>query len=61
MREDGRILMLQHAGESHWRPPAGYSDLGENVAQTAVREVWEETELRIKPLRINCGSFQLAL
>ena len=51
-REDGRILMLQHVGESSWRPPAGFSDLGENVAQTAVREVWEETGLSIKPLSI---------
>lgn len=51
-RQDGRILMLQHAGESHWRHPAGYSELGENVAQTAVREVWEETRLHIKPQSI---------
>ncbi len=51
-REDGRILMLQHVGESGWRAPAGFCDLGENVAQTAVREVWEETRLRIEPLSI---------
>lgn len=51
-RDDGRILMLQHVGESGWRPPAGFSDLGENVAQTAVREVWEETGLHIKPVSI---------
>jgi len=51
-RDDGRILMLQHVGESGWRAPAGFCDLGENVAQTAVREVWEETGLQIKPLSI---------
>lgn len=52
MREDGYILMLQHKYESAWRPPAGFSDLGENVAQTVVREVWEETRLQIIPERI---------
>ncbi len=51
-RGDGRILMLQHKDETTWRPPAGFSDLGENVAQTAVREVWEETGLLIQPERI---------
>ncbi len=51
-REDGRILMLQHIGEKGWRPPAGFSDIGENVAQTAVREVLEETGLHVEPLSI---------
>ena len=51
-REDGRILMLQHVGESGWRPPAGFCDLGENIAQTAVREVLEETGLQIEPQSI---------
>jgi len=52
VREDGRILMLQHMNESAWRPPSGFCDLGENVAQTAVREVREETGLDIQPERI---------
>jgi ADP-ribose pyrophosphatase YjhB (NUDIX family) len=52
IREDERILMLQHAGELFWRPPAGFCDLGENVAQTAVREVQEETGYQIWPERI---------
>ena len=51
-RDDGRILMLQHVGESGWRAPAGFCDLGENVAQTAVRKVWKETTLQIKPVSI---------
>lgn len=50
--EDSRILMLQHKNETAWRPPAGFSDLGENLAGTAVREVWEETGLHIQPERI---------
>lgn len=51
-REDGRILMLQHVAESGWRAPAGFCDLGENAAQTAVREIWEETGLHIEPRTI---------
>ena len=50
--DDGRILMLQHKHETAWRPPAGFCNLGENVAQTAVREVWEETGLIIQPERL---------
>ena len=51
-REDGRVLMLQHVNEDYWRLPAGYCELGENAAQTAVREMWEELRLRIDVQRI---------
>ena len=47
-REDGKLLMLQHVGEEHWRVPSGFCELGENAAQTAVREIWEELALRIE-------------
>ncbi len=51
-RDDGRILMLQHAAEDDWRPPAGFCHLGENVAHTAVRVLQEKTGLRNEPERI---------
>jgi 8-oxo-dGTP pyrophosphatase MutT (NUDIX family) len=51
-REDGKLLMLQHVGEAYWRIPSGFCDLGENAAQTAVREAWEELGLHIIPDRI---------
>ena len=51
-REDGKLLMLQHVGEEQWRIPSGFCDLGENAAQTAVREAWEELGLQIVPDRI---------
>lgn len=50
--EDDKLLMLQHVGEEHWRIPSGFCDLGENAAQTAVREVWEELSLNIEPDRL---------
>lgn len=51
-REDGRFLMIQRADNGVWVFPAGYSDLGENAAQTAVRETLEETGYHIEPERI---------
>lgn len=51
-RDDGRLLLLRRVGETFWHFPAGYSNLGENVAATAVRELREETGLAIMPQRI---------
>jgi len=39
---DGRVLGLRSKSETCWRLPAGFARLGENVAKTAVRRVWEE-------------------
>lgn len=47
MREDSRILAVQRQDNGAWVFPSGYCDLGENVAQTAVRETQEETGLEI--------------
>ena len=44
---DGRILTIQRQDNKVWALPAGFSDLGENVAQTAVRETFEETGYQI--------------
>lgn len=49
---DGRLLFLQRSEDGYWAFPAGFSDLGENVAHTAVRETLEETGLHIRPERI---------
>lgn len=52
LEEGGRILLLQHQDQTGWRLPAGFSELGENAAQTMVREVWEETRLEVVPERL---------
>jgi 8-oxo-dGTP pyrophosphatase MutT (NUDIX family) len=50
--EQGRIL-LQHRAEDHtWGLPAGAIDPGEAPAQALIREVWEETGLKVVPERI---------
>lgn len=51
-RDDGRLLLIQRQEDGYWAFPAGFSDLGENVAHTAVRETLEETGLYIRPARI---------
>jgi ADP-ribose pyrophosphatase YjhB (NUDIX family) len=50
--ENGRFLMIQRQDNGHWSLPGGFSDLGENVAHTAVRETLEETGYSITPQRI---------
>ncbi len=52
MRDDGRLLMTKRADNGAWVFPAGYCDLGENAAHTAVREVREETGYEIALERI---------
>ncbi len=52
VREDGRILMVRRQDNGNWTFPAGYSDLGENVAHTAVRETLEETGYHTEPSRL---------
>ncbi|HEX6385968.1 MAG TPA: NUDIX domain-containing protein [Anaerolineae bacterium] len=53
VRDDGRILLIQRNDhERHWAFPAGFCDLGENVAHTAVRETLEETGLQVELERI---------
>jgi len=50
---DGRILALQRQNTGYmdglWCPPAGGVDLGESVAQCAVRECAEEVGVSIDP------------
>ena len=52
VREDGRLLMVQRTDTNEWVFPGGYMHLGENVAQTAVRETEEESGLQVIPERI---------
>lgn len=53
IRDDaGRVLLVRRADNGQWMLPAGYMDLGESVAETAVREVREETGLSIEPVRL---------
>lgn len=45
--ERGRLLVVKEHGKSSiWKMPGGYSNLGEDWGDAAVRETWEETGVR---------------
>ncbi len=46
-----RILLLRRADEDIWCLPKGTVEMGESLEETAVREVREETGLRVRLLR----------
>ncbi|XP_043087223.1 nucleoside diphosphate-linked moiety X motif 6 [Puntigrus tetrazona] len=45
---NGKVLVVQDRNKTKnaWKFPGGLSDLGENIGETAVREVFEETGVR---------------
>ncbi len=48
------ILMVQHVepSRSYWTLPGGGLEAGETPAEAAVREVWEETGMRVRAVRL---------
>lgn len=47
---DGRILICKRAIEpryGYWTVPAGFMELGESLAEAAIRETWEEARARV--------------
>lgn len=41
--EQGKLLLIQHAEQGHWRMPVGDMRPGETIEEAAHRELWEET------------------
>ncbi len=50
--ESGRILLVKHRDTDKWVAPGGAIEPGEMPADSAVREMWEETGLIIEPVGI---------
>ena len=48
--EQDRLLLIQRSDNHRWAIPAGAMELGESMAECAIREVWEETGLRATAL-----------
>jgi ADP-ribose pyrophosphatase YjhB (NUDIX family) len=46
--EEGRLLLIHKIDNNYWALPGGAMDLGESIADAAVREVAEETGLRVE-------------
>jgi 8-oxo-dGTP diphosphatase len=49
---DGRVLLARRRDNGRWSLPAGMIDPGEQPADAAVREVFEETGVRIRITRL---------
>jgi 8-oxo-dGTP pyrophosphatase MutT (NUDIX family) len=48
----GRVLLVRHSETGRWVIPGGAVEPHEVPADTAVREMWEETRLRVELTRI---------
>lgn len=53
IRNEEGLVLLQHRREDRrWGLPGGALEPGEAPAQALVREVWEETGLHVRPVRL---------
>lgn len=49
---DNTILMVQEKIDHCWSLPGGWSDIGYTANEIAVKEVWEESGLKVEPVRL---------
>ena len=49
---DGKILLIRRSDNGLWAFPGGASDVGETPAQSAAREVWEESGYVVEITRL---------
>jgi 8-oxo-dGTP diphosphatase len=47
-RDDGRVLAIQRCDDGRWVPPGGVLELTETPAEGVVREVLEETGIKVQ-------------
>ncbi|MEU1922638.1 NUDIX domain-containing protein [Streptomyces albogriseolus] len=52
VRDDGRVLVIRRADNGTWEPPGGVLELDERPEDGAVREVLEETGIRVSVERL---------
>ncbi|PWV45742.1 NUDIX domain-containing protein [Nocardiopsis sp. L17-MgMaSL7] len=50
--DEGRVLLHQRSDDGRWATPGGILEPGEQPAQAVVREVWEETGVRVEVDRL---------
>jgi ADP-ribose pyrophosphatase YjhB (NUDIX family) len=49
---DGKLLLIRRADDGRWAVPGGLTEIGETMAETACRELWEETGVRARATRL---------
>lgn len=54
--DDRRVLLVRHSNGGVWVAPGGAIDPDEAPEDAVVREVWEETGLRVEPVHL-CGVY----
>lgn len=52
VRNDGLILAIKRADDGRWVPPGGILELDESPQDGVVREVYEETGIKVHPIRL---------
>jgi len=52
VRDDGRVLAIKRADDGRWVPPGGVLELDEAPFEGVVREVLEETGVKVEPERL---------
>ena len=49
----GRVLMVREVVDDHrWTLPGGWADVNQTAAQSVVREVYEESGYRVRPVKL---------
>jgi ADP-ribose pyrophosphatase YjhB (NUDIX family) len=49
---DGKLLMVREKVDGCWSLPGGWADVGLTPYENAIKEVWEESGLKVKPVRL---------
>jgi 8-oxo-dGTP pyrophosphatase MutT (NUDIX family) len=51
LNEHGHVLLVRHSyGPLNWEIPGGHAEADESMVETVLREVYEETGLRVRAL-----------
>lgn len=50
--ERGELLLVQRADSGVWLYPTGWADVGYSASEVVVKEVHEETGIRVEPVRL---------
>ena len=49
----GQVLLIQRSDNGRWALPGGGHDVGEFISDTVVREVWEETGIKVEVIELS--------
>jgi ADP-ribose pyrophosphatase YjhB (NUDIX family) len=52
VRDDGRVLVIRRADNGRWEPPGGVLERDEAIEDGVVREVYEETGIKVRVERL---------